>query len=237
MVGVLVRVEYAVEPIDLGIKQLLAQIGRCIDENAGNAARAAPLDQERGAAPAVLRIVRIARAPAQRRTRHAARGSAAQNCEFQRHAAAAAGRGTLANNRKKFSVVCRAISSNDTPRASASTLAVSLTQAGSLRLPRWRLGARYGASVSTRIRSGGSPAAMVRSAPEFLNVRIPVKEMKWPSAMARRARSAPPVKQCSTAGKGPLPVSSSRMRAMSASASREWITSGSPVSRAAAIWA
>ena len=44
------------------------------------------------------------------------------------------------------------------------------------------------------------------------------------------------MKQCSTAGKAPFPVSSSRMRAMSSSASREWMTSGSPVSRAAAMW-
>ena len=54
---------------------------------------------------------------------------------------------------------------------------------------------------------------MARSAVEFLNVRMPVNEMKSPSAMARRASSGPPVKQCSTAGKAPFPVSSSRMRA------------------------
>ena len=45
-----------------------------------------------------------------------------------RHArATAAGRGTLLNSRKKFSVVWRAISSGVTPRISASTLAVSTT--------------------------------------------------------------------------------------------------------------
>ena len=32
---------------------------------------------------------------------------------------------------------------------------------------------------------------------------MPVNEMKRPSAIARCARSAPPVKQCSTAGKIP----------------------------------
>ncbi len=53
--------------------------------------------------------------------------------------------------------------------------------------------------------------------------------------MAANARSRPPVKQCSTAGKAPFPLSSFRMRAMSASQSREWMTSGSPVSRAAAM--
>src|SRR6476659_2754267 len=40
----------------------------------------------------------------------------------------------------------------------------------------------------------------------------------------------------STAGEVPCPVSSSRMRAVSASASREWMTSGSPLARAAAMW-
>ncbi len=53
--------------------------------------------------------------------------------------------------------------------------------------------------------------------------------------MAVKARSRPPVKQCSTAGKAPFPLSSFKICAMSASQSREWITSGSPVSRAAAI--
>ena len=53
--------------------------------------------------------------------------------------------------------------------------------------------------------------------------------------MARIARSRPPVKQCSTAGKAPFPLSSVRIRAMSASQSREWMTSGRPVSRAAAM--
>ena len=42
-------------------------------------------------------------------------------------AAASLARGTLLNRRKKFSVVWRAISSNETPRVSASTLAVSTT--------------------------------------------------------------------------------------------------------------
>ena len=40
------------------------------------------------------------------------------------------------------------------------------------------------------MRSAGSSAAIARSAAEFLNVRMPVKEMKSPSAMARRARFA-----------------------------------------------
>ncbi len=91
-------------------------------------------DQQRAAPAAVLRIVRIAGAPAERRARHADRRAAAEDGEGQAHAAFASVRGTLLNSRKKFSVVCRAISSADTPRASASTLAVSTTYAGSLAL-------------------------------------------------------------------------------------------------------
>src|SRR5439155_1104954 len=71
------------------------------------------------------------------------------------------------------------------------------------------------------MRSAGNAAAMARSSCEFLKVRMPVNEMKSPSATARSASSREPVKQCSTAGKGPLPVSSVRMRAMSASAARD----------------
>src|SRR5438105_2253937 len=73
------------------------------------------------------RIFRIARAPAGAGPRHAAGRAAAEDREGQTHAAAAAARGTLANRRKKFSVVCRQSSSNVTPRTSASTLATSTT--------------------------------------------------------------------------------------------------------------
>ena len=131
VVGMLVGIEHAVEPIDFGIEELLAQIGRGVDKDTGNAARAASLDQKRGAPAPVLRIVRVASAPAKCRAGHAAGRSAAQNGELERHfrfhAATAAGRGTLPNRRKKFSVVCRAISSNETQRTSASTFAVSTT--------------------------------------------------------------------------------------------------------------
>ena len=45
VVGVFVRVEHAVEPIDVGVEELLAQIRRGVDEDAGNAVGRAPLDQ------------------------------------------------------------------------------------------------------------------------------------------------------------------------------------------------
>ena len=89
VVGVLVGVEDGVDPIDLGIEKLLAQIGRRVDQDPGDAAGVVTLDQERRAAAPVFRIVGIAGAPAQRRPRHAGGGSAAENSEFQRHAAGA----------------------------------------------------------------------------------------------------------------------------------------------------
>ncbi len=142
VVGVFVGDQHAVEPWHVGVEQLLAKVGRGVDQNPGDAVRTVPFDQQRGAPPPVFRIVRVAGAPAERRPRHAHRRPAAQNREFHRHAnfadadcvnlsAATAGPGeglgTLLNSRKKFSVVWRAISASLTPRTSASTLAVSVT--------------------------------------------------------------------------------------------------------------
>src|SRR5262249_4632418 len=236
VIGVLMGEQHAVEPVHIGVQQLFAQVRAGVDKYAGHLAGAvASLDQHGAASPPVFWIGWIAFAPAECGPRHAARGTAAKNGERQRHAARAVSRGTFENSRKKFSVVMRAISSSDTPRTSAKTLAVSTTYAGSLRLPRNLPGARYGASVATRMRLIGNSWAMEGRSLEFLKVRIRVKETWGPSLMARRARSGPPVKQCSTAGKAPFPVSSSRIRAVSSSASREWITSGSLVARAAAM--
>ena len=67
VVGVLVGEEHRVEAVDLGVKQLLAQIGRGIDQDAGDAAAVTPLDQQRGPPAAVLGIFRIADAPAEGR--------------------------------------------------------------------------------------------------------------------------------------------------------------------------
>ncbi len=71
VVGVLVGVEDRIQPVDLGRQQLLAQVGRRIDQDAGHAAAFAALDQQRGAAAAVLGIAGIADAPAERRPRDA----------------------------------------------------------------------------------------------------------------------------------------------------------------------
>src|SRR5579871_2420107 len=122
----LVGEENRVEVIDLGIDQLLAQVGRGIDQNPRRTAVGCLFDQERAAAPAVFRVVWIAGAPAERRPRHAGRRSAAEDRQFERHAAPTPD-GTLLKSRKKFSVVCREICSSETPRASASTFATSTT--------------------------------------------------------------------------------------------------------------
>ena len=59
-------------------------------------------------------------------------------------------------------VVRAASSSGEMPRRSARAAAVWVTRAGSLRWPRRGMGARKGASVSTRMRSAGAMAAASR---------------------------------------------------------------------------
>ena len=88
MVGVLVGDEHAVEPGHLGLKQLLAQVRRTVDQHARVVALGvAALDQQAAAPPAVLRIVGVAVAPAERHARHAHGRPAAEDGEAQTHAA------------------------------------------------------------------------------------------------------------------------------------------------------
>ena len=111
--------------------------GAGVDQDARDASVAALLDQNGTTPAAVLRIVRIAGTPAERRARHAARTAAAQNGDAQAHTglkskfglqvACEVGRGTFENNLKKFSVVWFEICSSETPRTSASVRAVSTT--------------------------------------------------------------------------------------------------------------
>src|ERR1700684_2639234 len=125
LIGVFMGEEHRIDVIDLGADELLAQVRRCVDHNPCGAAFTGLLHQEGAAQPPIFRICRIAGAPAERRPGHTSRRSAAENGERERHGAR--GAGTLENKRKKFSVVCREISSSETPRASASTLATSTT--------------------------------------------------------------------------------------------------------------
>jgi hypothetical protein len=80
MVGVFVRNDYAVEPIDLGIEKLHTKIRRAINQNTRAVSLAVlTLDQQRATTSSVLWIVRIARAPAQCDPRHTHGRAAAQN--------------------------------------------------------------------------------------------------------------------------------------------------------------
>src|SRR4051794_13237628 len=126
LVGMLMGQEYRIDVIDIGVDQLLAQVRRGVDYDPRGAVRARALDHQRATAAAVLWIVGIAGAPAEGRTRYAGRGAAAEDGQRYRHAAAFGG-GTFENSLKKFSVVCREISSSETPRVSASTFATSTT--------------------------------------------------------------------------------------------------------------
>ncbi len=141
LVGVLMGEKHRIDMIDIGVEQLLAQIGRGIDHHPRHAAFALQLGHQRAAPAPVLWVGRVAGAPAECRTRHPRRRTAAQDGERQRHAASSC-RGTLVNSLKKLSVVAFASSSKLTPLISASALAVSTTKAGSLRLPRNFPGAR-----------------------------------------------------------------------------------------------
>ena len=73
MVGVGVRVEHAVNVLDASRQQLLARVGRGIDENGGAAPFAEALDEERATPPPVPGVGGIAVAPDVADTGHAAR--------------------------------------------------------------------------------------------------------------------------------------------------------------------
>src|SRR5262249_42508502 len=123
MIGMGMGQDDRVETVDLGGKQLLAQIGRGVDQHG----LAAALDQQRGAAPAVARVRRVAGAPIGTDRRHAGRRTAAE--ERRLHGA---GGTALAKSRKKFAVVAAASASGVTPFSAATKAAVAATKAGSL---------------------------------------------------------------------------------------------------------
>src|SRR4051812_6147580 len=75
-----------------------------------------------------------------------------------------------------FASICRSSAPTSSPRVSASTASVWRTFAGSLRFPRSGCGARYGLSVSARMRSTGTAAAEALSSAAFGNVTLPANE-------------------------------------------------------------
>ena len=72
VVGVGMAQKDAVEPLHAGVDQLLAQIGRGVDQDRGRAAGPEAFDKHRAAATTVLWVRRIAGAPPLRDPRHAA---------------------------------------------------------------------------------------------------------------------------------------------------------------------
>ncbi len=108
--------------------------------------------------------------------------------------------------------------------------ACASTYAGSLRCPRTGCGARYGASVSARIRSAGTCVAASRRSTAFGNDRV-AGERDVPAAL-ERSREHRAATRSSGGRRGPSKPSSAA--SVSASAARVWITTGFAVSTAIA---
>ena len=111
-----------------------------------------------------------------------------------------------------------------------------MTYAGSFRSPINGVGAKYGASVSTNNLFSGTLSATAISSRAFLKVIIPDIDIYSHSSIAFSARAMLPVKQCKTPLKLPLFISFSNMNAISSSAFRLWIITGSLDLRAASMW-
>ena len=73
LVGMGMGIDHRIDGGDIGVDQLPDHVRPGIDQHAGDAMFAHPLDQQRTAAAAVLRIARVAGAPAVADPRHAAR--------------------------------------------------------------------------------------------------------------------------------------------------------------------
>jgi hypothetical protein len=126
MIGVGMGVDHPVEPPDARIEQLLAQVGRGVDQDGCLPALVEALHQHGTAAAGVARLVRVAIAPMAAEARHTAGGAAAEDGEAQlRHAQAAfVPAAARVNSRSKFAVVAAANSASVTPKTSAPTRAV-----------------------------------------------------------------------------------------------------------------
>ena len=130
VIGVGMTQKDGVEPLHVGVKQLLAQIGRGVDENRCRALRPEALDEHRAAAAAVLRIGRIARAPPFRNARHPAGRAAPQDGQSQRQcedpmacgSLAAACLPTASGSRPKIACVLARVASANASRVNPARL-------------------------------------------------------------------------------------------------------------------
>ena len=135
-------IRIAVNPLDAGLDQLLAEIRRGVDEDRGRLSAAEALDQRRAASAAVLRVGRIAGAPSLPDPRHAGGRAAAEDGQTKGHRARPPADCSLGKTLSVLARVAAASASGSSPSASATTCAVETTKAGSLRRPRWGMGAR-----------------------------------------------------------------------------------------------
>jgi hypothetical protein len=125
MVRMRMGIDNRIKCADPGIQQLLAHVRRGVDQNACCSIIGAALHQQRAAATAVFRICWVTVAPIVAQSRHAARRTAAQNCEGQSgHQAAFAKAAALTNRRSKLAVVWTANSASVRPKSCAPALAV-----------------------------------------------------------------------------------------------------------------
>src|SRR5690242_7367771 len=96
--------------------------------------------------------------------------------------------GPRAHGSEKHSAALRSIccssSAGSSPRACASAASVWTTLAGSFGLPRTGCGARYGESVSARMRSPGTCVAARRRSTALGKVALPANETHQPRSSA-----------------------------------------------------
>ena len=191
VVGVRMGDQHAVEPLDAGVDQLLAQIGRGVDERqwsrrSGPCARPAPSSGGGGCAgwpdrrrpsPA-RRAARRPEEPQPRMVRRRLNGARLRPAP------------SLAKTRSVLARVASASASGAMPCAPASARAVATTKAGSLRLPRCgtrREIGRVGLDQQPVERDVARDGAQVA---EFLKVSTPENEIEEPEAQARLGERA-----------------------------------------------
>ncbi len=111
--------------VRLGLQDLLAKIGRCIDHRDGAAGRADLFHKHRTSPAPILGVVWVAGAPVVADAGNARGGAAAKDRDTERHAAPPTGSAAfaaafaLSNSLKKFAVVMSAIPASLTPLRSA----------------------------------------------------------------------------------------------------------------------
>src|SRR6185437_13825170 len=126
-----------------------------------------------------------------------------------------------------FRSTCCSSSAGSSARAWASAARVWTTLAGSFRFPRTGCGARYGESVSARMRSAGTWVAARRRSTAFGKVALPANEM-YQSRSSAVGSMCGDEKQWRTT----VPAKSTSAPRVSSSAARVWITTGFPSSAA-----